>query len=142
MAETLSAEENSHRDWSTPELKFLATHYPRKGAAYCAQHLNRTKSSIYSEAGRREIRRIGNGAPVGRTYTSMSAEEVAQGLGASARTVSGWIRTDGLKARLQPEGWLISRSGLRNWIATNADKINLAKVDKDWFVRLAFGRRS
>lgn len=138
-AVTIPDEELERRDWSDEERAFLGRNYPSKGAAYCARALSRTKSSIYSEAGRMELKRVGKGAPVGRAYTSLSIAQVAEGLGVPQPRVAAWIRSKQLKAALKPCGWMISRAALCRWINGNRDEINLAKVDRNWFLTLVLG---
>lgn len=69
-------------------------------------------------------------------------------MGIDGKTVVRWIEREGLPAkragtdRTPQQGgdeWRIARPALRNWIRTHAQLVDLRKVDRYWFIELAFG---
>lgn len=78
-----------------------------------------------------------------------TATQLAHLMGVDAKTVCRWIAREGLPAarrgtaRTPAQGgdmWQIERTGLRRWIASHAQLVDLRKVDRFWFLDLAFGR--
>ena len=65
-------------------------------------------------------------------------QRVCAGLGITSATLTSWIKSRGLRASSRQNGWKILRSALRRWIAAHPNLISLAKVDKVWFLALAF----
>lgn len=72
-----------------------------------------------------------------------SATQLAALLGVKPTTVADWVHRRGLPARQEnwgPNGRLmISRKGLRAWIARCPRYIDLRRVDQVWFMDLVFG---
>lgn len=78
-----------------------------------------------------------------------TAGALAKLLGVDPHTVGRWIARDGLPAkrrdtnRTEEQGgdmWVITRAHLRTWIADHPQLVDLRKVDRYWFIDLAFGR--
>lgn len=77
-----------------------------------------------------------------------TGRQLAALMGVDEITVRRWIRHEGLPAdrrgtkRVAAQGgdmYWISRRDLRGWIARHAQLIDLRKVDRFWFIDLAFG---
>lgn len=71
-----------------------------------------------------------------------SATQVAPMLGVNPKTVADWIERRGLPAVREGGGkgtLMIERKRLRKWIAANAHRIDLRRVDQPWFCELMFG---
>ena len=78
-----------------------------------------------------------------------TANQLAGLLGVDCKTITRWIEHDGLPAgrrgtaRTPQQGgdmhW-IERKALRGWIASHGQLIDLRKVDRFWFIELAFGK--
>lgn len=71
-----------------------------------------------------------------------SATAVAPMLGVSPKAVADWIDRRGLPAVREGGGkgtLMIERKRLRKWIAANAHRIDLRRVDQPWFCELMFG---
>lgn len=77
-----------------------------------------------------------------------TANQLALLLGIDGKTVTRWIELEGLPAtrrgtkRTESQGgdqWWIERSALRAWIGKHAQLIDLRKVERYWFIDLAFG---
>lgn len=77
-----------------------------------------------------------------------TAGALAQLMGVDGKTVTRWIEREGLPAtrrgtaRVKSQGgdhWWISRRTLRTWIASHAQLVDLRKVERYWFIDLAFG---
>lgn len=76
----------------------------------------------------------------------LSAAQVAQGLGVEGSTVSRWCRQGLLIAKRRGtrrettefggDEWAINTTNLRVFIAQNPERLNLARVDRDWFIHL------
>jgi len=137
----LANSSTTERIWTDREKAVLNDKYPRQGAAACAKLLNRSKSSIYSMAHEQGLRRVGAGAQTNRAPATHQAREVCDGLGISATTLVSWIRNKGLAATLGQEGWRIRRATLRRWIAAHPKAVSLRKVNREWFIDLAFAAR-
>lgn len=71
-----------------------------------------------------------------------SATAVAPMLGVNPATVADWVERRGLPAERVGGGrgtLMITRRGLRNWIARNPRYVDLRRVDQPWFMDLLFG---
>ena len=69
--------------------------------------------------------------------------------GVDGKTVTRWIACEDLPARRRGtartaaqggDEWEIERRKLRAWIRDHAQLVDLRKVDRYWFIDLAFGR--
>jgi excisionase family DNA binding protein len=75
-----------------------------------------------------------------------SAAEVGRLLGVDDNAVRRWIRAGNLRANRTPGSksaeahWQITRRALREWIAAHPVEVDLRRVDKYWFIDLAFSR--
>lgn len=88
------------------------------------------------------LRRIGIGLRDEKAATGrLTCNQLAALLGVQPTTVSRWIEREGLPAT-RPRGcppnypFEIEERPLRAWIATHAQLLNLARVDKHWFIAL------
>lgn len=77
---------------------------------------------------------------------SHTLADVAMLLGVSPQTVLVWVNGYGLRARArQPDSgepgqrYRVHRKDLRSWLRDNPTRVNLAKVDRAWFMDLALG---
>ena len=77
-----------------------------------------------------------------------SAHELAELLGVDPKTVTRWIAQEGLPARRRgtartarqgADEWEIPITKLGPWIRDHAQLLDLRKVDRFWFIDLAFG---
>lgn len=72
--------------------------------------------------------------------------ELAPLMGVSETTVRGWITREGLPARTTPGSqaarpqYRIRVQQLRQWVASHAQLVDLRRVDRFWFIDLAFGK--
>lgn len=130
--------------WNTEEIELLGEH-SHKSLAHIRRLLQksghrRTETSI---AVKRKRMRFDTQDPDYYTATSLAGL-----LGVDAKTVTRWIERDGLPAtrrgtaRTAQQGgdmhWIARRS-LRAWMAKNWSAIDLRKVDRQWFMEMAFG---
>lgn len=125
----------NERGWLDAELEALRKWYPKGGHRIAAKHLpNRSKSSIYSMAHELNIKfRSTN-----RAAQWLDVELVANGLGVTPDTIVLWVKHKGLNAKHKDGTYRITTASLRRWIGLHPKTINLSKVDREWFIRLAF----
>lgn len=75
-----------------------------------------------------------------------SANEAGRLLGVAHKTVLRWINAEALRATRLPGSksdaprWQITRRALREWIAAHPVEVDLRRVDKYWFIDLAFSK--
>lgn len=75
-----------------------------------------------------------------------SAAEAARLLGVDSNAVRRWIRVGALRATRTPDSpsaeahFKITRRALREWIAAHPVDVDLRRVDKYWFIDLAFSK--
>ena len=77
------------------------------------------------------------------------AAQLARLMGVDRGTVTRWVKLEGLPATVGssrtgsgPDAlqvYRVSRRDLRRWIGTHAQLVDLRKVDRYWFIDLAFG---
>jgi hypothetical protein len=131
--------------WSKEEMDFLRT------------NAHREANSLSAMFARRGWRRSPAGVAVKRKRLGLSLEDpdhftatqLARLCGVDPTYVTKvWILKEGLPAsrrgtaRVEAQGgdmWWIERGALRRWIAGHAQLIDLRKVDRFWFIDLAFG---
>lgn len=131
-------------DWTEAEDELLAEHaakLPKTIARIFREHgFPRTLSAITVRLKRKNVDRIDD--------DHWSASALSKLMGVDAKTVLGWIHTEGLTAkrrgteRTPQQGgdtYIVSRRNLRLWIAAHAQLVDLRKVDRYWFIDLAFG---
>jgi len=71
--------------------------------------------------------------------------QLAKLLGVSSQSICRWIKGEGLPAKRKGtdspnDAWIIERAQLRRWIAAHPQLVDLRKVERYWFLDLAFGR--
>lgn len=85
-----------------------------------------------------------------RDPNQYSARQVARLMGVDGGTVCHWIKNFGLPARRRGtnrtaqqggDEYVITRKALRWWIAENAARVDLRKVDRFWFIDLLIANR-
>ena len=130
----LPAEPRAGSKWSVAELRVL-DRYPKIGIGVSSLLPNRTKGAIYTKVQELGIQRAGRGA---HGSPPLDGADVCNGLGITALTLTSWIRTRGLRATMRQDGWKIQRAALCRWIAAHPSLISLSKVNKIWFIGLAF----
>ena len=131
-------------EWTEAELDLLERNahrvIPVLRRIFARNGFSRTETAIAVQLKRRGISRTSTDA--------WSAHELSQLLGVDGKTVTRWIASQGLAAkrrgtqRLSSQGgdeWVITRRSLRQWIATHQQLVDLRKVDRFWFLDLAFG---
>ena len=128
--------------WSREEIAFLAEHGHKNlanvRALMAKAGFNRTATAIGIQLARRGIERT--------THGEWSATQLARLLGVDPKTVMRWVATQGLPAKRagskrsegQGDFYIIQRKPLRAWMATHAQLIDLRKVERYWFIDLAF----
>mgnify|MGYP000151990217 CR=1 FL=1 len=131
------------REWTRAELRLLEQH-AHLPAIEISRAMRRAGHRRSAGAVALRLRRIGmdRSDPDSHTTTDISAL-----LGVSSATVSEWIRQHGLRAsRRQPDDpaadgkhYRVHRKDLRAWLRDHPSRVDLAKVDKTWFLDLALG---
>lgn len=130
--------------WSRRELELLQEHAAKTPVVIArllrAQGYKRSPTAVTVQIKRRHIDRD--------DPDTWSASSLAPLLGVDSKTITKWIATLGLPAerrgtqRTAAQGgdeWVIRRASLRLWIRDHAVLIDLRKVDRFWFIDLAFG---
>ena len=130
--------------WSADEIELLELHAHKAVAVirriFKGRGFIRTEASIGLQLKRRQIDR--------EHPDCWSAGALAQLLGVDPKTVTRWIHAEALPAkrrgthRHERQGgdeFVIERKKLRGWIATHQQLVDLRKVDRYWFMDLAFG---
>jgi len=131
-------------EWTEAELALLEANAFRGNQALVKllkRHgYKRTEAAVGLQLKRRHIERADPNVWTGCALARL--------MGVDGRTVGRWIDVEGLPAkrrgtaRTKSQGgdmWLISRAPLRRWIATHQQLVDLRKVDRYWFMDLAFG---
>lgn len=125
----------SERAWHPDEIAELRAWYPKGGYGLLAKKLpNRTKSSVYSMAHSLDLRIRKPAKP----FQPVDSGQIAIGLGVSEESVIKWIKNGDLDARLKDGRYLVTAAALRRWIAVHHARLDLALVNRDWFIALAF----
>lgn len=144
LALGLSVPRFKEPDWSAKELELLralAHHTPPVIARkFRASGFRRSETAIVVKRKRLALDL--------RDSDHFTAAQLAGLMGVNGTTVAGWIRREGVPAtrrgtrRVAAQGgdahW-IARRDLRAWIARHAQLVDLRKVDRFWFLDLAFG---
>lgn len=130
--------------WSDAEIELLGecAHrvIPVIRRIFARHGYRRTETAIAVQLNRRGIART--------SVDEWSAHELAGLLGVDGKTVTRWIAVEGLPAtrrgtrRVESQGgdeWVIRRRALRTWIARHQQLVDLRKVERFWFLDLAFG---
>ncbi len=121
--------------WDDAEIETLVATYPLGGYALVTRRLpNRSKSSIYSMANKLNLRF----KEKKKSVQFMEPEVIAKGMGVSITLVGQWIGSKNLKTRLRHGRQVVTPAELRRWLARHPKCIDLAKVDRTWFLALAF----
>jgi hypothetical protein len=129
--------QNDRRAWTCKEVAVLKANYPKGGIASCESLLpNRSRAAIYSMAGELRLKKIGRQPSAG----PLSPIEVAVGLGVTETRVAAWMR-EGLEYVVRDGEPRITWAALRRWIAAHPLRVDLSRVDRVWFIGLAFSRR-
>lgn len=131
-------------DWTPAELELLADlahHLPAVIARkFRARGFRRSETAIVVMRKRQSLDL--------RDPDHFTAHQLARLMGVDAKTVARWIHEGGLPAsrrgteRVAAQGgdaYWIGRRQLRSWIGRHAQLIDLRKVDRFWFLDLAFG---
>lgn len=121
--------------WSADEVALLEMH-STKHPKIIQKHLKaagfeRTETAIIVQRKRRKLET--------QDPDYYTTGELALMMGVDPTTVMRWIESEGLPAR---KGVLrrVSRAALRNWIRDHAQSVDLRKVDRFWFIDLAFSK--
>ena len=123
------------QSWDDAEIETLVATYPLGGYALVTKRLpSRSKSSIYSMANKLNLRFKEKKKPV----QFMQPEVIAKGMGVSLALVGQWIVSKSLETRLRHGHQVVTPASLRRWLALHPKCIDLAKVDRTWFLALAF----
>lgn len=129
-------------DWSAAEIAVLEKH-ASKALPHIRRHLKaagfvRSETAISLQLKRRHIDR--------EAVDQWSAHALATLMGVDSKTVRRWIEVEGLPATRRGnrcanghDEYVIKRFGLRLWIASHQQLVDLRKVDRYWFLDLAFG---
>jgi len=130
--------------WSAAETELLEQHahkaVPRIQKIFLTNGFRRTEAAIGLRLRRGDFDRL--------STEEWSGNALARLLGVDGKTVTRWIAAEGLKAtrrgthRTDSQGgdiWVISRANLRRWISSHQQLVDLRKVDRFWFLDLAFG---
>jgi hypothetical protein len=130
--------------WTEDEIEFIANHchlsIMRLDVLMRKRGWNRTKSAIAAKRKSLGYRITGSG-------NAYSATELGGLLGKPSRTVSNWIAKGWLRAEPRTESrdphhqgvgdrWLITPQAVRDFIYAHRAAVDLALVDKDWFLSL------
>lgn len=133
---------NKSPEWTQAEEELLAKH--------CHLSLNtlkrklralgtvRTETAISLRLKKLALSRV--------NLDTYSAAEAARLMGVDGDTVRRWIRAGGLRATRTPDSksaaphFQITRRALREWIAAHPAEVDLRRVDKYWFIDLAFSK--
>ena len=131
--------------WSEAELAYLEAH------AHLSVQVLRKK---FAQRGWRRTAsaialRVKRGGFPTQDPDRWVAAQLAVLMGVDRGTVTRWIKREGLPAAVEPsrtgtgpdalEMYRVSRRDLRRWIGTHAQLVDLRKVDRYWFIDLAFG---
>ena len=114
------------RPWSEQETRRLAEFAGTLGKASIARKLGRSYWSVKAAFSRLEFS--------ARLVEGFTREDIAGLLGASPRTVRGWIE----------RGWLLVRDGrvtessLRRFLCEHSEEYSLSRVDETWFKGMVF----
>lgn len=140
----LAMQRTGYAPWSSKELVLLAENASKSPEVISRMlreiGFSRSATAVVIQLKRRGVDRS--------DPDEWSAAGLAVLLGVDPKTVSGWIANAGLPAvrrgtrrseRQGGDAWVISRRALRNWIGSHPQLIDLRKVDKFWFLDLAFG---
>lgn len=121
------------RPWSEEEIVLLTELAGTLSKASIARRLGRSYWSVKGAFARLEFS--------ARVVEGFTREDVAELLGASPRTIRGWIARE----------WLFVRDGritelsLRRFLREHSEEYSLSRVDETWFKGMvfpAFGRNS
>lgn len=126
---------SSERSWHPDEIAKLRAWYPKGGYGVLAKILpKRSKSSIYSMANLLELRI----RKYDRVFAPVDVDQIAKGLGVSKEMVIQWIDDRELDAKFKEGRHIVTAAALRRWIAVHHNRLDLAQVDRTWFIKLAF----
>lgn len=125
--------------WSEADLAYLRTNLSRVGWVGLAKHLGRTVVSVQLKARRLAICKSADG---------FTQRGLAQLLGVDDHKVARWIDWGWLSAgrrstdRVPVQGGDIVRiteAAVRRFCRDHGEEIDLRRVDRQWFMALAFG---
>jgi hypothetical protein len=135
--------------WSAAELELLESLAHHSLPVICrklrAAGYPRTETAVGQKLKRENVSRRLARADAG-VY---SASALATLFGVDTKTVTRWIRDEGLPAtkagtaRTDAQGgdeWRVKAKALRTWVGDNAGRIDLRKVHNVWFIDLMMGR--
>jgi len=131
--------------WTPDEVALLEQHarkaIPVIRRIFKAHGFKRTEAAIGLQLKRGDYDR--------ESTNHWTAHALAVLMGVDGHTITRWIDKEGLPAkrrgtnRVPEQGgdmYVIARPQLRQWIATHQRLVDLRKVDRFWFLDLAFGR--
>jgi hypothetical protein len=131
--------------WTDRELEILAASVARgANAEAIARSLRRHGHDRTTTAVALQLKRraVSQGSPDRWTATGLAAL-----MGVETRVVLRWIEREQLPARRRGsrrtsaqggDAWTIERAALRRWIRDHAILVDLRRVDRFWFIDLAF----
>ncbi len=142
-AVALGVARTKEKPWSADQIELLQRHAYTKSWRWLAKHTGRTVCAVKLKAKRLHLQKV-----VGEGYTQAL---LAALLGIDNHRVAGWIRNRWLSAqprrtdRTPQQGGdalLITDRAVRRFIREHPERIDLRRVDKLWFIELAFGARA
>lgn len=114
--------------WTKEDIEYLEDNFGLKNIKTLARKLNRSEDAVIIKA-----KKIGLGG-ITETTNCINASQLADAIGADAKTVLRWINDKGLKARKivlakEKAYWQIKLENFWKWASINKDRINWAKFE-------------
>lgn len=139
----LGVARTKEKPWSAEQIALLERHAYTKGWRWLAKHTGRTVCAVKLKMKRLHLQKV-----VGEGYTQRN---LAGLLGVDDHKVGHWIRIRWLSAQPRRtdrkpqqggDAFLITDRAVRRFIREHPEEIDLRRVDKHWFIDLAFGERA
>ena len=123
------------RTWPPEDIAYLKAHWGKQSIRLIAKQLKRSCSAIKNKANRLQL---GCSWQRDDGYTLRSLSEA---MGCHTSKVQRWLTDGKLKAtrsEVSPLIWHITDAEVRAFVKTYPSEVDLARVDKYWFLGLIF----